>query len=435
MSRLRAMPTPALVIPDDQTWTIRADDPAARGLAAVDSPGAAELVLMPAEVPPVLMEPLSRLLLQVPEGAVFERGEPAALEAAPGRSVLGGVVESPKPGAADEDGDDHGDDHGGGGDMMAIVGEPSADGLVMESMSVRYGPLGTSLPGGLLLTATLDGDVVAEADIAALLEVPTRADGTPAAPDRLTPLAWSAAIAAAEDAAAPRSLPVGPLEIERAVSHLAWLRAFGRILDWPPLIGACTDALRPLAPTAGQAPDPEDALRLLAQAAREAAKVDRLLRGSRTLRRRIAGLGVVSEQVASERDLAGPNARASGLAVDARDRDPRYAELGFEPAVRREGDALARALVRSAEVAGAIALAAATLQRPEVDAEARPQAVTAESARGPITATRSAGGWRYEAPGSAAAREVAAEVMTGEEWGSALLVAASFDLSPWIVGR
>lgn len=441
MSPLLAMSIPALVIPDDQTWTVLLDDPATRGLAPVDSPAAAEFVLLPAEIPSVLVEPLSRLLLQVPAGAAFERVTPAKLGDATRQSLFGEVAQAPPErarageieAAASHDGEDSDD---GDGDMMAIVGEPSADGLVMESMTVQYGPLGTSLPGGLLVEATLDGDVVAEASIAALLEaIPANADESSAVPDRLAPVAWTAAIAADGSDASTASLHVAPTEIERATSHLAWLRALGRILDWPPLITSCTDALRPLTTAGRPTSGPQDVLEALAAARENAAEIDQLLRRSRTLRWRTAGLGVVSERRAREIGLAGPNARASGLARDARDRDPRYAELGFEQTVRFEGDVLARVLVRSEEVVQALALAETALRLPEVDAAADSGAVIVEAARGPVRAARRDGGWRFEAPGAAAARQVAAEAMAGEEWGSALAILASFDLSPWSVGR
>jgi len=112
--------------------------------------------------------------------------------------------------------------------MMAIVGEPSADGLVMEPIELRFGPLATPLPGGLVADVTLDGDVVAESAVRALLG---RGDGGPASgTDWLSPVACVAALAAAAEAAEGR--PVSPehrwqrvaaVELERALSHLAWL--------------------------------------------------------------------------------------------------------------------------------------------------------------------------------------------------------------------
>ena len=89
--------------------------------------------------------------------------------------------------------------------MMAIVGEPSADGLVMEEIELSHGPVGTALPGGLRLDVTLDGDVVGHCEVTALLRAgaPDRAgaagprNAPHPAPDLLAPAAWRVALAGA----------------------------------------------------------------------------------------------------------------------------------------------------------------------------------------------------------------------------------------------
>jgi NADH:ubiquinone oxidoreductase subunit D len=266
--------------------------------------------------------------------------------------------------------------------MMAIVGEPSVDGLVMESIDLRYGPLGTPLPGGLAVDVTLDGDVVAEASVHALLSAPA---------DPLAPVA----------ASAPAGWQgVAAVETERAVSHLAWLRAFARLLGWPRLVEACTRAVAASADpvTAGAAVDALVAL------------VD----GSGWLRMRTGGRGTVGVDVARMAGLQGPNGRASGLADDARTHDPRYRALGFEPLIRTEGDARARTRVRAEEARVALRLAAAALNADDEP----PAAAPVESPRGGA---------------AAAARHVAAQAMVGAEWAAALVILASFDLSPWDV--
>src|SRR5690606_25210509 len=77
---------------------------------------------------------------------------------------------------ADEDRDSHGDhgDHGGHGQadhddlgfmsMVEVTRDMprSADGLPMDRIEVPFGPCFPGLPGGLLLTLTLDGDGVAK---------------------------------------------------------------------------------------------------------------------------------------------------------------------------------------------------------------------------------------------------------------------------------
>ncbi|HEB57411.1 MAG TPA: NADH-quinone oxidoreductase subunit D, partial [Gammaproteobacteria bacterium] len=46
----------------------------------------------------------------------------------------------------------------------------SGDGLPMEWINAPFGPFFPGLPGGLLLTLTLDGDTVAESDARSLIE-------------------------------------------------------------------------------------------------------------------------------------------------------------------------------------------------------------------------------------------------------------------------
>jgi Respiratory-chain NADH dehydrogenase, 49 Kd subunit len=423
---------PALVVPDEQTWTVLGTDPATLGLEPAFAVGKVERVLLPSSVPLPLAEPLSAYLALVPEGVDVEErplalptGEPEPLhighhehdsaahdddgshDAHPEHRAHKGHHDRDQHAAHGREGEHaghpghgahgghgghgehagHGEhhDHGGAHDhhaMMAIVGEPSADGLVMESIDLRYGPLGTPLPGGLAVDVKLDGDVVAEASVRALLHSFT----DPLAPEATkAPAGWEG---------------VAAVETERAVSHLAWLRAFARLLGWPRLVDACRRAIAasddPVA--AGTAVD----------------AVVALVDGSRWLRVRTAGRGNVGADEARATGLHGPNARASGLADDARTHDPRYRALGFEPVIRIEGDALARTIVRAHEARAALRLAAAAL-----DADDEPPA-----------------GAAVEGPRGGAAdamRDVAGQAMVGAEWAAALVTLASFDLSPWDV--
>jgi hypothetical protein len=431
------MTTRALIVPDEQTWTVLGTDPAALGLEPTFALGGVERVLVPEAVPDPLAEPLRACLAAIPANAPVER---RALALAGGELTGSGGTQHDRAeqalrghrGAAHSDhharhqhtGDrrrhaehgtngghhDHGehnshadhhdqaehdthaahdraqhDAHGGEHDhhdMMAIVGEASGDGLVMESIELRYGPLGTPLPGGLAVDVTLDGDVVAEATVEALLEAPA---------DPLAPVAASAP---------PGWDGVAAVERERAVSHLAWLRAFARLLGWRRLVGACTRAIEATRDPVG------------AQPAMDALVA--MVRGSRLLRTRTRGLGVVTADQARTAGLRGPNARASGLAHDERSGDPRYLALGFEPVTRTGGDALARTLVRVDEVRAAVRLAAAA-------SRADGEAPSAGPGKGPRC---------YD---GASARRVAGEAMVGAEWSAALAILASFDLSPWQV--
>ncbi|MGH2846454.1 MAG: hypothetical protein ACRDL0_10660, partial [Thermoleophilaceae bacterium] len=269
VSAARGVQTPALVVPDEQTWTMAGADPAALGLRPVFAPGGADRVLVPDCLPQALDEALRTCLAELRPGVEIERRPLPGLEArepaaagedghaghAPDGSHTGHAGHAPDGShtghtghAPDSSHTGHGGhapegshtghtEHGGHapagdhGDMMAIVGEPSADGLVMEPIELRFGPLGTPLPGGLLVEVTLDGDVVAESTVHPLLRGST---------DLLAPVASSFA-----GKEAPRVSPrrrLAALETERAVSHLAWLRSLARLLGWSSLADRCTAA-------------------------------------------------------------------------------------------------------------------------------------------------------------------------------------------------
>jgi NADH:ubiquinone oxidoreductase subunit D len=339
------------------------------------------------------------------------------------------------------------DMHGDHGDMMAIVGEPSADGLVMEPIEVRFGPVGTPLPGGLVVDVTLDGDVVSDAAVHALLSAAGPPNGVPHVPDLLAPVSWRVVIErAAGDVAseADRWLRLAAVETERAVSHLAWLRSFGRLLGWTPLVGRCTAALGALAEphrqlSGAQATQARPALPVGALEPPRAPVRDviALVTQSRWLRVRAGGRAVVTAAQARERRLRGPVARASGLAEDSRSHDPLYQRLGFAPLLGSEGDALARTRLRAEEAAAALDLAAGALRAAAAwtPADTMPTAESAivEAPRGPVEARRTRGGWRLSAPGADEALVAAGDGMRGLEWAAALVVVASFDLSPWRV--
>ncbi len=444
---------PAIVVPDEQTWTMLGCDPAKLGVEPTDAPALAARLLVADRLPAALTEPLAELVRELPAALSVERRQLPL----PTGAANASVPEHPAETEADEGHEGQDNRQGGHGDeshdMMAIVGEPSADGLVMEPIALHHGPLGTSLPGGLLIAATLDGDVVAEANVEALLTAAAPAGRRPVAPDPLAPVAWTAAIAAEAEAAegTPPSgvqqyLRIAAVELERALSHLAWLRAFGRVLGWAPLrdltttcIGRLLDHRNRLSPEpqggAGIRPDTE-----LKAAKEEIAELGRRLRANRVLRWRTAGRGTVSTKQARTRGLTGPAARASGVADDARSSDPRYRRLGFESIVHAEGDARARMLVHTDEAAQALELVDAALTVPAGrdrpgDRPGAGRGTTVEGPRGPVRALSRPQGWQLSAPGACQGRTVAGESMVGEEWASALVVLASFDLSPWEIAE
>ncbi|MEV4419364.1 hypothetical protein AB0L40_05220 [Patulibacter sp. NPDC049589] len=385
---------PALVLPDEQSWALWGPDPAELGLRADHGPPER---LRDALVPESSLGAAADALLgRLPDETAVQRS------AAPTGTVS---VDDPEPDDCSEGGDDG--DH----DMMAIVGNPSADGLIMEDLKVVHGPFGTALPGGLQLSVTLDGDVVRNATVMALLRVAADT-GAPTAPDLLAPAAWRATLNRALD----RPTDLRAVEHERALSHVAWLRALGRLLNDQRLAtaaGHTVVALRRDSPTAQE----------------QVAHLGSLLK-RRTIRRRLEGRARLDADTVAARGLRGPIARAAGIPDDARGTDPAYVAMGFSPLTAAGGDAWARAGLRVAE-----ALAAVDLCRRLADRSASTcHAVAApavEGPRGPLSAQRIGDRWRLSAAGADAARRAAADLMIGCEWSSALMAAVSLDLSPW----
>ena len=346
-----------------------------------------------------------------------------------------------------------GHDHG---DMMAITGEPSADGLVMEDLEVVVGPLAAGLPGGLVVEATLDGDVVTQCRLVATL----RQSDPAAPPDPLAALAWNAAELAATERAAGVVVPdalwwlrVAAIEGERAASHLAFLHRFLRLLGWSAMLPRVQVPLAHLVaatrrlpvelvtPDIADVPGEETQNRLSAVAG-ECRRLAVKLEGSRRLAQRTAGLGVVGADEALERGLVGPTARASGIERDERLGDLLYERMGFEVQVRPDGDTRARLLLRALEAAHAVELATRAIERAATHQPAGGGGLLAaggavvEGPEGPLRVVRAAPGAdaARSTPGAREAREAAASASTGYEWGTALVVVASFGTSPWRVG-
>jgi len=471
-----------LIIPDEQSWTVLGADSTLSAARPTWNPEAATVVLAPYEVPEGLAPTLAEYRelfpdrvrveyreLPIPGGASVRRlldraHPPHAHQEEQGHSHVAdehGYADHEhshgsehqhshaehehkhseaehEPGHAEHGHGAHEQGHGAHGhgghhDMMAIVGEPSADGLVMESMELTYGPLGTPLPGGLAIDVTLDGDVVAESAVHALMHADALDSDFP---DALSPVAWKVALAA------PGGwLDLAAAELERAISHVAWLRSLGRLLDWEPMVDACAQALASLQVSRDVLPpgrvDHEAWLRAAfgspdLVASREALdEMVALVSRSRALRWRLRGLGVVTPAEATGAGLLGPVGRASGRSIDARSTDGRYARLGFDPVLRSEGDALARTIVRADEALAAIRLAEAALNE---DGATPTADRVVEGPRGPLHVRGSAGRPELAAPGADDARAAAAGAMVGLEWSAALVALASFDLSPWSVG-
>lgn len=450
---VRAGPRPALIVPDELSWAIWGRDPAQEGLTPARRPQDAVVVLAPTHVPAPLVDELARQLVSIPRrpALVIAAGGPALDGPAPD------AVMSAPHAAADEhdhlgDGHDGGHEHhdtGGheGNDMMAIVGEPGADGLVMEAIELELGPLACGLPGGLVASVSLDGDVVCRCEVRATLHI-AAGSGEPFMPsDPLAPFAWGAAAqVAAELARGEAAAPavqwrrIAGVELERATSHLAWLRSLGRLLGWPELVDRAGHALGLLAPA--RVPDETGAGRALRDAAVAVQRLAAWLDASRRLGYRLRGRGLVSR---GHEALGGVNARAAGGVADARRRDPCYEALGHVPRCRVEGDARARAVLRIQEAADAVELVTAARERAASGVPTPGGAVafaaaggaTVEGPRGPIRVHRAIGRERpmVLAVGQELDRRTAGATIVGAEWSDAMAILASFDLSPWAVGQ
>jgi len=448
---------PALVVPDDLAWTLWGADPYADGLRPVGDAGSARRVLLPDRLPEPLGDALRRLVEDLPADRRVEVRPAPALGGRRLERVLAGRLVDADDG--DEEGGGHeGDDHG---DMMAIAGSPGSDGLVMEAIETTVGPLAGPLPGGLVVSARLVGDVVEDCRVDALLEAGESATVRP--PDALTPSAWRAVLGAASGQRPERpSDAVAAVELERAVSHVAWLRTLARLLGWAALVDGCTAALTALAVARRDGPGAANELDRSLDAL---ASLRGAVRGRRMAVRMRGRAEVDAESVAAQ-GLAGPVARAAGHAEDARSGDAAYAALGFAPVVEHDGDARARTVLRHAEAVAAVELAGAALARRDARTDPLPAPFAdgaggwvVEGPRGPLRARREdgtnadgfavagtgtnadgfavagTGALRVAAPGAAALRAVAARSAVGEEWAGALVCLASFDLSPWRVAE
>ena len=450
LKSLRPVPARAFIAPDEQTWTLAGHDPATRGLTPTFAPGRAQKALIAEGMPEALVGSVADWLARIPSFAAVETRELPGLPLKP--FVITGEVESAHSqphdhGAHHHGGHDHaGHDHAGHDhhDMMAIVGDPSADGLVMEPIELRFGPVGTPLPAGLVVDVTLDGDVVAGASIEATLHRSDDDAQLPGPPDLLAPVAWRILLdgVVGERSEADRWTSIAAVEVERIVSHLAWLRSFSRLLGWAPLVDRCTAALAATAELhaslSGRADRPAvaTAVDVLVAVIDGVRRVAELVQGSRWLRLRTAGRAVVTADEVRHLGLRGPTARASGVDDDARSDHPLYQRLGFTPVARSEGDALARTRVRAEEAVRSLHLAAGALRAATgwkpADAETHTDS-NVEGPRGPLRAIRADDQWILTAPSGSAARDVAARTVVGLEWATALVAIASFDLSPWKV--
>lgn len=200
------------------------------------------------------------------------------------------------------------------------------DGVMLDQLAVRIGPLVPALPAGLTLDVRLQGDVVQE--------VAVEVDGLTALQASVPSLLRPFLLALREP------VPIAELELARARSHLRWVAWALRVH------GLATLAERALRLARRAGPGDADAVASLA----------RTVQRTRVLGWSTSRVGVIRGERVEGLGL-GPVGRASGLAEDARADETVYDDLGFEALVHHVGDAAARWRQRLAEAAQSLDLA------------------------------------------------------------------------------
>jgi len=330
----------------------------------------------------------------------------------------------------------------------------SVDGLAMDWIDVAFGPFFPGLPGGLLLSLTLDGDTVAGSSVNSLvgnqplLLSPTMgidnfierlATFEPLAPNCYRLLACLAIenAAAIEVESRIAKARVVAVEQERIVSHLGWLAMFGRQTSFDWLLQRAESLQRQILQA--------DLKQIVALQPAVSAMNKRLLR-TPLLKSRTRGIGRI--MVSSDNTLSGPIARASGIKNDTRNSNPIYRELGFVQANGTGGDVQARlqlrideinhslALIEQADVTTDIAISACHVSTiNNLDGLSGTGEAVIETARGQahIQVTLDKGkviDAQLQTPSSLHLGLIE-QLTEQQELGDALVTVGSLDLSPW----
>ncbi|MDP8975252.1 MAG: hypothetical protein M3N28_02580 [Actinomycetota bacterium] len=387
-----------------------------QGVRVVDSPRAANVLLVVGRVTPALLRPLLVMhdQLPAPRATVWwpvEADDDEALRSAipqvvvsrvgdgPGlRSVFRGLVSGARPSDPAALPDDEPAEwrgvgpYGQGGTGMTggvpygrpLAGRaPDPDGLELDQLPLHVGPMFPPFPPGLVLHIQLQGDVIREVAVG---DNPFANGGGRSAPGGLDTAVFVEALVVPQ--------PLAMLEVARARHHLRWAAGALRLL------GLRGDAVRLLALARSLGLEHRPAIDALA----------RRLSRHRSLSWATGGVGVAAAQQVS----GGPVARAAGLAVDARLDDPAYDGIDFSPVVHEGGDARARLCQRLAEAAQALDLAERAGSR------LRQPGPPLEGPRGPLVAG--------EPLPSAMLLALLPSLLVDQEWGDATTTVASLDL-------
>lgn len=252
------------------------------------------------------------------------------------------------------------------------------DGLTLDQVPVRIGPLFSSFPPGLSLAVKLQGDLVQEASPDVVADLP------------------SPAAAGLFVRALDVPVLVAELELARARALLRWAAEGLRVHG---LSALGTRVLR-LAGRLG----PDDVA--------EVAALERTLRRTRLFSWATGGVAPLGSDLLKGLGV-GPVGRAAGLAEDLRLEESAYLELGFAPVLHEGADSAARWRQRLGEAEQALSLAAAAGERTAFG-EGR-----VESPHGRLA--------RAEAPADRLLALLPA-LLEGLDWGDAVTAVVSLDL-------
>ncbi len=322
----------------------------------------------------------------------------------------------------------------------------SRDGLQMEWIDAPFGPFFPGLPGGLLLSLTLDGDAVAHSETRSLIANTELLQHSPMGCESfvnhisllepLSPVSFRQLACLALENAAMLKLPgnksiarIGALERERITSHLNWLALFAQQTGYDWLLRRAAKLQLKI-----QKAD----FKQLMDLKPDILKLIKKLHRAPLLKSRLKGIGVL----APDDSLCGPVARASGIKNDTRTDDEFYTMLDFKMAGKSNGDVYARMLVHLDEIASSLALieTAGSISLPELEKIGSVSATGeahVETPRGPaqLQLTLENGkvtSAQLETP-STKHLGLIDTIIKEHELGDALLTVSSLDLSPWEV--
>lgn len=260
------------------------------------------------------------------------------------------------------------------GRPMPMTADDLRDGLALDAYTLRIGPFMPTLPAGLVLSLTLQGDVIQHA----CMESPPL---WPALhmPPHATP------------AASADVMVLG--ERLRAGHHLRCVARLLIVLELAPLAERCW---RTASAIEHAEPCSIDPLRKALVRSGAFAAIP-------------AGLGQLEPPIAQA--LGGVALRAAGATVDAHQHDPAYRELDFHMLTQREGDVRARLRQWLDEAEQSMRLASRT------DNAARCPTSRVD-AHAPVPPDTSAG-----------LDDLFTKLLHGLEWNEAMLVINSFDVA------